>query len=128
MANIVSSVGGRGTFRFIDDSGGILFAVRAIISNFPVIEADFSDRRNPRWYTFGHLSISYKTETIFWETWLNYPDQVFLVDKEWQTFQDFGTLQVDLPEQLYDPGGTDISLDLNWQMRGNALLTVYIAS
>jgi len=127
MALLVSGVSGRGQYTFTDDSGGFGFgAIRAIVNNFPVIQADFSDRRNPRWYTFGHLSLSYINEMILWESWINYPDQAWGLPQELQTLV-FSADQLDLPSAL-ETGEFETNLILSWQMRGDAELTVYYAS
>lgn len=129
MALIVIGGTGRGQRDWIDDSGGILFYVRAIVTNFPVIQADASFRRNPVWYTFGHLSLLYGDFTVIWETWINYPDQTFEMTSTFYTFLQSGAEQLGLPAQLYQSDGTPaIDLTFRWQMRGEAAIDVYVAT
>jgi len=127
MALILDNVTGRGSFDFIDASGVIITGIRAIVIGDFGTAIDFSDRYNPRWHTFGHLSLLYADSMVWWQSWLNFEDQYF------ETFYDPTTVtqaaeQMGEPDAWSNPGTTEIQVTFRWAMRESTLLTVYIAS
>lgn len=127
MAKIVNGVSGRGAENFIDPSSTMPDAFRARVSGLPDPAADLSLRRNPIWYTAGHVSILYRDEQVLWERWLNYPDQVW-ADDTLLRFQGEG-VNLGLPDEFFDPPSTtNIPLTLRWAMRGSLTLEFWIGS
>lgn len=127
MVLIVSEVTDRGSFDFIDDSGFIAHGLRTIVSGAFGSAIDFSDRRNPRWYTLGHISLLYADTMLYYEAWLNYPDQYHIISENPSLLTQGGE-QVGEPEFFRRPGTNDIPLTLRWQMRESAFLSVFIVS
>lgn len=127
MPQIVNGGSERGQEDFIDGTGGILSTIRVRVSGIPDIAADQSLRRNPTWYTLGHISLLWRDEVILWESWLNYPDQVFPINPS--SFVQGDADQLGLPPNLYDPSGsTDIPLTVRWQLRGLLTLDIWYGS
>lgn len=99
--------------------------VRAVVTGVVDTAIDQSLRYNPTWYTLGHLSIRHQ-ETLLWQTFLNFPDQLFWVhdyiDRPASIVGGQFALSggVGLSYQ-YDADEDGISgLTVAWQMRGNA--------
>lgn len=127
MALVVNNQGGRGEETFQDESGGIVQTARVIVTNLPILEADVSFRRNPPWGTYGHFSISYAGEVVFFESWINFPDQAFYFS-DTATFQNTAE-QLDLPEGLYTTTDPNTILTVvKWQMRGDALVSIWLGT
>jgi hypothetical protein len=129
MPQILFDEGERGEYGFTYDGSldnRIFYTARARVSNFNTVGIDFSDRRNPRWYTLGHVSISSPAGTLLWETWLNYPDQAWGLDEVSYPFAEGNDLGMDIA----DDGASEdyqIPIVVAWQMRDLCTLEFWLS-
>lgn len=126
MVLVVNGVTGRGEFTYISNPGQPVYAIRAVCSGLPDIGIDFSNRRNPTWYSLGHLSLSYQFGTVVWESWLNYLDQSWYTSDFIQGILILGA-GVGLPSQGIDENGETV-FTLRWQMRSQISLSCWLAN
>lgn len=127
MVQILSGGTGRGEEEFIDFTSVFVEAIRIRVNGLPDIAADFSDRRNPRWYTLGHASLLWNDQVIFWESFLNYPDQFWTFERVTNQFQGNAN-QLGLPDNLDFPVTGEKPVTFRWQLRGNLSIDAWIAS
>lgn len=126
MVLLVQGVTGRGEEEYISASNAALYSARAVLSGLPNIGVDFSQRRNPTWYTLGHVSLSYDISPLIWESWLNYLDQAWTFSDYFQTIQVQAT-ELGLPDFLIDGNGETV-FTLRWQLRDGISMDFYVGN
>lgn len=117
-----SSVQSRGADTLVGPVGQFPYGVRVTIDEFNPVLLDSSLRYNPEWRTFGHVSLSVTSGTLFFSHFINFESQFFRIEPDGlDTYEELGEpiiIQPDDDQQL--------PVTVRWQFRPSVVASITV--